>query len=129
MLSANRYQVGECGIRSRRDMRADKGRPCSQKEIGAKMQDFFVTYVFPEFKSEIGFLRVRALDMVEKYEENDMTWPDSERLEEMFSMVMTCVTDSALPVRVQAALALPELVRYEEGKRLLSFTSKSMIFC
>lgn len=53
--------------------------------------------------------------MVEKFEEVDMVWPDSNRLTEMFGMVMTCVTDEALPVRVQAALALPELIRYDEG--------------
>lgn len=81
------------------------------------MQEFFVNYVFPEFSSKVGHLRVRALDMVEKFEEVDMTWPDSNRLTEMFHMVMVCVTDEALPVRVQAALALPELVRYDEGER------------
>lgn len=79
------------------------------------MQDFFVTYVFPEFTSKVGHLRVRALDMVEKFEEVDMSWPESARLMEMFGMVMACMTDPALPVRVQAALALPELVRYEDG--------------
>jgi len=79
------------------------------------MQDFFINYIFPEFSSKEGHLRVRALEMVEKFEEVDMVWPDSNRLTEMFGMVMTCVTDEALPVRVQAALALPELIRYDEG--------------
>lgn len=87
------------------------------------MQDFFVSYVFPEFSSPIPHLRVRALDMVEKFEEVDMAWPDSEQLVKMFKMVMTCMTDDHLPVRVQAALALPELVRYEEGE---SFTVKAV---
>jgi len=27
---------------------------------------------------------------------------------------MSCITDSELPVRIQAAIALPELVRYEK---------------
>ena len=84
------------------------------------MQEFFVNHVFPEFSSEVGHLRVRALDMVEKFEEVDMSWPDSARLLEMFKMVMTCITDAALPVRVQAALAMPELVRYEDGAQDLS---------
>lgn len=86
-----------------------------QKGVGDQMQDFFVNYIFPEFSSKEGHLRVRALEMVEKFEEVDMAWPDSNRLTEMFGMVMTCVTDEALPVRVQAALALPELIRYDEG--------------
>lgn len=84
------------------------------------MQDFFISYVFPEFSSPVGFLRVRALDMVEKFEEQDMAWPDSKKLTEMFNKVMVCVTDEALPVRVQAALALPELVRYDEVREGLA---------
>jgi hypothetical protein len=79
------------------------------------MQEFFINYIFPEFTSKTGHLRVRALEMVEKFEEVDMSWPDSNRLTEMFHMVMNCMTDEALPVRVQAALALPELIRYDEG--------------
>jgi hypothetical protein len=89
-------------------------RDCLQKGIGNMMQDFFVSYVFPEFTSKVGHLRVRALDMVEKFEEADMAWPDSGRLVELASKVLVCMTDESLPVRVQAALALPELVRYEE---------------
>lgn len=84
------------------------------------MQDFFVSYVFPEFTSKVGHLRVRALDMVEKFEEADMAWPDSTRLVEMFKMVLVCMTDDCLPVRLQAALALPELVRYEEIRPIMA---------
>ena len=97
------------------------------KGIGNMMQDFFISYVFPEFSSKVGHLRVRALDMVEKFEEADMEWPDSKRLTEMFNMVMVCVTDEALPVRVQAALALPELVRYNEGEGRSPWDSRILL--
>lgn len=36
----------------------------------------------------------------------------------MASAVMGAVTDPDLPVRVQAAITLPELARYEKGKSL-----------
>jgi hypothetical protein len=36
----------------------------------------------------------------------------------MFNAVMDAVADEALPVRIQAAIALPELVRYEDGESL-----------
>lgn len=33
----------------------------------------------------------------------------------MFRALLGAVTDAELPVRIQAAIALPELVRYEDG--------------
>lgn len=40
----------------------------------------------------------------------------------MFRAILGAVTDPELPVRIQAAIALPELVRYNEGKRLLQLS-------
>lgn len=36
-----------------------------------------------------------------------------QALENTLNHLMNCITDSDLPVRIQAAIALPELVRYE----------------
>lgn len=38
---------------------------------------------------------------------------DPQALENTLNCLMNCITDSDLPVRIQAACALPELVRYE----------------
>lgn len=39
-----------------------------------------------------------------------------QNLELMFRAVMDAITDPELPVRIQAAIALPEIVRYEDGE-------------
>ncbi|GAA6059439.1 hypothetical protein JCM10212_005378 [Sporobolomyces blumeae] len=84
------------------------------KKLAPMLESFFIQQVVPEFKSEHGFLRYRACEIVEKYESVDMTWASQEALENTLNCVMNCVTDSELPVRIQAAIALPELVRYEK---------------
>lgn len=43
-----------------------------------------------------------------------MPWRlDAQALENTLNCLMNCITDADLPVRIQAAIALPELVRYE----------------
>ncbi|TKA51096.1 hypothetical protein B0A53_05882 [Rhodotorula sp. CCFEE 5036] len=83
------------------------------KKLAPMLESFFVQYIVPEFKSPHGFLRSRACDLVEKYESVDMVWADQNALENTLNCLMNCITDSDLPVRIQAACALPELVRYE----------------
>lgn len=89
------------------------------------MQDFFTAHVFPEFTSPVAHLRVRALEMVEKFEEADMTWPDSDVFKQLFTRVMVCMTDSELAVRVQAALALPEIIRYEDSEQQIRLVDQA----
>ncbi|GAA5935374.1 hypothetical protein JCM1841_001937 [Sporobolomyces salmonicolor] len=84
------------------------------KKLAPMLEAFFIQHVVPEFKSPHGFLRYRACEIVEKYESVDMTWESQEALEDTLNQVMNCITDSDLPVRIQAAIALPELVRYEK---------------
>ncbi|GAA5866795.1 hypothetical protein JCM3774_001803 [Rhodotorula dairenensis] len=83
------------------------------KKLAPMLESFFVQYIVPEFKSPHGFLRSRACDLVEKYESVDMVWADQNALENTLNCLMNCITDTDLPVRIQAACALPELVRYE----------------
>lgn len=84
------------------------------KKIAPMMESFFAAYVLPEFKSPHGFLRYRVCEVVEKYESCDMKWEMKSNLDATLRSVMECVTDTELPVRIQAAIALPELVRYED---------------
>ncbi|GJN87375.1 hypothetical protein Rhopal_000324-T1 [Rhodotorula paludigena] len=83
------------------------------KKLAPMLESFFVQYIVPEFKSPHGLLRFRACDLVEKFESVDMTWASQDALENTLNHLMNCITDSDLPVRIQAAIALPELVRYE----------------
>ncbi|KAK4703327.1 hypothetical protein P7C70_g2895, partial [Phenoliferia sp. Uapishka_3] len=86
----------------------------SQKKIAPMMESFFVAFVLPEFKSPHGFLRYRACEVVEKFESCDMTWENKANIEGLCSAVMEAITDTDLPVRIQAAITLPELARYED---------------
>ncbi|KAK4053547.1 Nonsense-mediated mRNA decay protein 5 [Microbotryomycetes sp. JL201] len=90
------------------------GTAVKAKKIAPMMESFFTTHILPEFKSPHGFLRYRVCEVVERYEANDMKWSKRENLETTLRALMDCVTDSELPVRIQAAIALPELVRYED---------------
>ncbi|GAA5868690.1 hypothetical protein JCM8547_003784 [Rhodosporidiobolus lusitaniae] len=83
------------------------------KKLAPMLESFFLQHVVPEFKSPHGFLRYRACEIVEKYESCDMTWASQDALENTLNSLINCITDSDLPVRIQAAIALPELVRYE----------------
>ncbi|GAA6037955.1 hypothetical protein JCM8097_009507 [Rhodosporidiobolus ruineniae] len=83
------------------------------KKLAPMLEAFFIQHVVPEFKSPHGFLRYRACELVEKYESYDMTWASQDALENTLNALINCITDSDLPVRIQAAIALPELVRYE----------------
>ncbi|GAA5946962.1 hypothetical protein JCM3765_002093 [Sporobolomyces pararoseus] len=84
------------------------------KKLAPMLESFFIQQVVPEFKSEHGLLRYRACEVVEKYESVDMLWASQGALEDTLNQVMNCITDTDLPVRIQAAIALPELVRYEK---------------
>ncbi|BGP23398.1 nonsense-mediated mRNA decay protein [Rhodotorula toruloides] len=83
------------------------------KKLAPLLESFFLQHVVPEFKSPHGLLRYRACDVIEKFESVDMTWAAQDALENTLNLLMNCITDTDLPVRIQAAIALPELVRYE----------------
>ncbi|KAM0754334.1 ARM repeat-containing protein [Meredithblackwellia eburnea MCA 4105] len=84
------------------------------KKLAPMLESFFVSFVLPEFKSPHGLLRYRACETVEKFESCDMDWQHKENIENLCASVMASIQDPELPVRIQAAITLPELVRYED---------------
>ena len=46
-----------------------------------------------------------------------MTWKDESNNDKLYNLVSQSMLDPALPVRVQAALALPELARYDRSRQ------------
>ncbi|KAK8172317.1 armadillo-type protein [Phyllosticta citrichinensis] len=79
--------------------------------IADQVEYFFVRHVFPEFRSPHGFLRARACDTLEKFEQ--LNFKDQNNLIVIYSNILESMADSALPVRVEAALALQPLIRHE----------------
>ena len=79
--------------------------------IADQVEYFLVRYVFPDFNSQLGYLRARACDTVEKFEQ--LNYQDENNLLTIYKHILDRMTDVALPVRVTAALALQPLIRHE----------------
>ncbi|KAF2761125.1 ARM repeat-containing protein [Pseudovirgaria hyperparasitica] len=79
--------------------------------IADQMEYFFVRHVFPEFHSEHGFLRARACDTLERFEQ--LEFKDENNLVTIYKNILECMADPDLPVRVEAALALQPLIRHD----------------
>jgi hypothetical protein len=79
--------------------------------IADQVEYFFVRHVFPEFRSPHGFLRARACDTLEKFEQLD--FKDPNNLIIIYRNILESMADPALPVRVAAALSLQPLIRHD----------------
>ncbi|KAF7728772.1 hypothetical protein EC973_005610 [Apophysomyces ossiformis] len=79
--------------------------------VANMMEPFFVTHVFPEFKSRFPFLRARACDMAKHF--RDLDFANEQNLATLYQNVLDCLRDPELPVKVQAALALQPMIRHE----------------
>ncbi|KAK1830277.1 armadillo-type protein [Podospora conica] len=79
--------------------------------IADQVEYFLVRYVFPDFTNKQGFLRARACDLVEKFEQ--LNFKDQNNLLTIYRHILDCMADPKLPVRVTAALALQPLIRHD----------------
>ncbi|KAJ9659855.1 Nonsense-mediated mRNA decay protein 5 [Neophaeococcomyces mojaviensis] len=79
--------------------------------IADQVEYFFVRHVFPEFQSPHGFLRARACNTLEKFEQ--LEFKDQNNLLLIYTSILKCMADPELPVRVMASLALQPLIRHE----------------
>ena len=83
--------------------------------VAHQVESFFVRHVFPEFRSPHGFLRARACDCLQKFERLD--FQEESNLVLVYRNVLESLTDSELPVRIEAALALQVLIRHDLIRR------------
>ncbi|KAI2605079.1 ARM repeat-containing protein [Hypoxylon fragiforme] len=79
--------------------------------VADQIEYFLVRYVFPDFKSPLGYLRARACDTIEKFEQ--LNFKDQNNLLIIYRHILDCMADTDLPVRVTAALALQPLIRHD----------------
>ncbi|GAW15394.1 hypothetical protein ANO14919_048030 [Xylariales sp. No.14919] len=79
--------------------------------IADQVEYFLLRYVFPDFKSPQGYLRARACDTIEKFEQ--LNFKDQNNLLVIYRHILDCMADKELPVRVTAALALQPLIRHD----------------
>ncbi|WFD34197.1 Nonsense-mediated mRNA decay protein 5 [Malassezia cuniculi] len=86
----------------------------NHESVQDKLEAFFVQHVLPELQSPHAFLRLRACAMVQTFDHGGLKWSTDASLETAFRGVMECILDKELPVRVQAAEAIGELVAHDE---------------
>ncbi|KAK0723723.1 armadillo-type protein [Apiosordaria backusii] len=79
--------------------------------IADQVEYFLVRFVFPDFNNEQGYLRARACDTVEKFEQ--LNFKDQNNLLAVYRHILDGMADPKLPVRVTAALALQPLIRHD----------------
>lgn len=86
----------------------------NQEGVKDNLDAFFMQHVLPALKSPEPFLRLRACAAVQTFDQAGLKWHTNESLETALRGVMDCIMDSELPVRVQAASAMGELVAHDE---------------
>jgi importin-7 len=79
--------------------------------IANEVEFFFVRHIFPEFRSPHGYLRARACDTLEKFQ--DLDFKEETNLHTIYRNILESMADPELPVRVEAALALQPLIRHD----------------
>jgi hypothetical protein len=85
--------------------------------IAESVEYFIVRYVFPDFRSPHGYLRARACDTIEKFEQ--LNFETEANLRDIYQYILDCMADSELPVKVTAALALQPLIRHDVIRELM----------
>ncbi|KAK7048757.1 importin N-terminal domain-containing protein [Favolaschia claudopus] len=78
-------------------------------DVKDNMEQFIVQFVTPEFSSPEGYMRAIACEVVGTFTKENLSWSD-EHLNVNFRAVAAALDDPEFPVRVQAALALTEMI-------------------
>ncbi|KZT65852.1 ARM repeat-containing protein [Daedalea quercina L-15889] len=79
-------------------------------DVKGNMEQFLVQHVLPEFASPEPYLRAIACEVLGTVEKNGMKWSNEDLLGQHFTAVSSCLDDPELPVRIQACLALTEMI-------------------
>ncbi|KAG8924879.1 hypothetical protein FRC01_010942 [Tulasnella sp. 417] len=88
-------------------------------EVKPAMETFVVSYVLPEFSSNVGFMREIACQVLERLSAWNFEWKDPKNHEATFRALVTAMSDPDLPVRVQAALGLGTIVHDSDVRQAL----------
>ncbi|KAG1858851.1 armadillo-type protein [Suillus subluteus] len=86
-------------------------------DVKGSIEQFMVQYVLPEFTSQEPYLRSVACEVLGVVTKAGITWAAEENLNNHSRAVALALDDQELPVRVQAALAITELVLVHDSVR------------
>ncbi|KAJ7075775.1 armadillo-type protein [Mycena belliarum] len=79
-------------------------------DVSGNMEQFILQFVTPEFTSSEGYMRAIACEVVGTVTKEGLKWSSEEHLNVHFRAVAAGLDDPEFPVRVQAALALTEMI-------------------
>ncbi|KAI9179381.1 Nonsense-mediated mRNA decay protein 5 [Blastocladiella emersonii ATCC 22665] len=77
--------------------------------VHAQMEEFLVSFVFPEFASPVKYMRARALDTVAAFADVEYSQPQ-HALTAFHAAIAALGEGEDLPLRVEAALALKPMI-------------------
>ncbi|KAG6900147.1 hypothetical protein C0993_002296 [Termitomyces sp. T159_Od127] len=86
-------------------------------DVKGNVEAFVLQFVTPEFTSAEPYLRAIACEVVGTVTKSGLVWSSQEHLDANFRAVAAALDDPELPVRVNAALAITELVTAHESVR------------
>ncbi|KAJ7464732.1 armadillo-type protein [Mycena galericulata] len=90
-------------------------------DVGPNMEQFMLQFVTPEFASSEGYMRAVACEVLGTVTKTGLKWSSAEHLNVHFRAVAHALDDPEFPVRVQAALALTEMIiAFDEVKTAVS---------
>jgi len=81
----------------------------SKKKYASQLEGLMVTSVFPEFNSEVAYLRCRACWMVQYFAK--IPWSDDgTNIRTLIQLVLPRLSDPSLPVQIEASKALRSII-------------------
>ncbi|KAG6854284.1 hypothetical protein C0991_008532 [Blastosporella zonata] len=87
-------------------------------DVKGNMEAFVLQFVTPEFSSPEPYLRAIACEVVGTVTKAGMTWSNEEHLSANFRAVAAALDHPEVPVKVNAALAITELIVTHESVRV-----------
>ncbi|KAH9480674.1 putative importin [Psilocybe cubensis] len=87
-------------------------------EVKNNMEQFMLQFVSPELESPEPYLRAIALEILGTVTKQGLVWSSEETLNKHFQAVFRALDDNEFPVKVQAALALTEMIIAHESVRV-----------
>ena len=93
--------------------------------IKTRIEALLTEFVFPEFSNQVGFLRARAAWVYSRFSYLSFETPNFKALG--LEAVCKLLIDPELPVRYEAALALPKLLKWDISKGRLGGELKSLL--
>ncbi|KAJ7642370.1 armadillo-type protein [Mycena polygramma] len=80
----------------------------------AKTEELILRFVVPEFANEEGWMRAAAFEVLGMATREKLEWSLNEHLTANLRAVLSALDDPAFPVRVQAVVALTEMIAHYE---------------